>query len=159
MISGSARLPQKHYSCCWDSGLSSDPPLSAPRSTLTRAWSVLRETCTFIDSSQAVRILYLLLTRKSTSGHNGNPVLGTSPWHSNDAFGHSARPWNLGSVSAPSATISSRINVKILALSRRTPTLWWFKQTKTSAREQSSQGNTSYLQLNTILETLGHINV
>ena len=159
MISRWARLPQKHYSRFWYSGLTFDPPLSVPRSTSTRAWSVSRETCTFGASSQAVRILYLLLTRKSTSGQNENLVLGTSHLHSNEAFGNSARSWNLRYVSAPSVTISSRINSEQSALSRRTPHLWWFKQTKASARDKLILGNTSDLQLKTILETLGYINV
>ena len=92
MISRLARLPQKHYSRCWDSGLTSAPPLSAPRSTSTSAWSIWRETYTFRASSQAVRILYLLPTQKSTPGQHGNLMLGTSHLHSSNAFENSARP-------------------------------------------------------------------
>ena len=155
----SSRSPQERYNRCWDSGLTSAPPLSPPRSTSTGSWIVSRESYILAAFLPVVSRSYLLPTQIFTSGRNGNLLLGTSPFHSNDAFRYSARPWNISSVSALSATISSHIKAGLLALSRRTPNLWWFKQTKASDREQLIQENNSNLQLETILETLRHINV
>ena len=76
-----ARSPQERYNRCWVSGSTSAPPLSAPRSILTKACSALRETSTYGASSPAVRNSYLSPTRRFMFGQNGLHLPGTSPWH------------------------------------------------------------------------------